>query len=67
MQKGTIARLMDKGYGFIKTEGSEKDLFFHSNEVQGIDFNSLKEGDEVEFEVTEGQKGPQAVKVSRVE
>lgn len=58
---------MDKGYGFIKTEGSDKDLFFHSNEVQGIDFNSLKEGDEVEFEVTEGQKGPQAVKVSRVE
>ena len=58
---------MDKGYGFIKTEDSDKDLFFHSNEVQGTDFNSLKEGDEVEFEVTEGQKGPQAVKVSRVE
>ncbi|MCH7529914.1 cold shock domain-containing protein [Patescibacteria group bacterium] len=67
MKKGTIARLMDKGYGFIKTEDSDKDLFFHSNEVQGTDFNSLKEGDEVEFEVTEGQKGPQAVKVSRVE
>lgn len=66
MQKGTIARLMDKGYGFIKTEDSEKDLFFHSNEVQNAEFNSLNEGDTVEFEVTEGQKGPQAVNVSRV-
>ena len=66
MQKGTIARLMDKGYGFIKVEGEDKDLFFHTNELQGVDFDSLKEGDEVEFEVTEGQKGPQAVQVSRV-
>ena len=66
MKKGTIVRIMDKGYGFIKTEGEDKDLFFHSNEVQTADFNSLKEGDEVEFEVTEGQKGPQAVNVSRV-
>ncbi len=64
MQKGTIARLMDKGYGFIKTEDSDKDLFFHANELQGADFNSIKEGDEVEFEVTEGQKGPQATNVS---
>lgn len=66
MKKGIIARIMDKGYGFIKTDDSDKDLFFHSNEVQNTDFNSLKEGDEVEFEVTEGQKGPQAVQVNRV-
>ena len=66
MQKGTIARIMDKGYGFIKVDGEEKDLFFHSNELQGVDFDSLKEGDAVEFEVTEGQKGPQAVNVNRV-
>lgn len=66
MQKGTIARLMDKGYGFIKTEDSEKDLFFHANELQDIDFDSLKEGDEVQFEVKEEAKGPQAVNVSRV-
>ena len=66
MEKGTIVRLMDKGYGFIKTEGNNKDLFFHSKEVKNTDFNSLKEGDAVEFEVTEGQKGPQAVRVSRV-
>jgi CspA family cold shock protein len=66
MQQGTIARLMDRGYGFIKTETSDKDLFFHSTELQNADFDSLKEGDKVEFEVSDGQKGPQAVKVSRV-
>jgi len=57
---------MDRGYGFIKTEDSEKDLFFHAGELQNADFNSLKDGDKVEFEVTEGQKGPQAVKVTRL-
>lgn len=66
MHKGTIARIMDKGYGFIKTDASDKDLFFHANELQNVDFNSLQEGDMVEFEIAEGQKGPQAVKVSRV-
>ena len=66
MEKGTIARLTDKGYGFISIEGSEKDLFFHSNELQGVEFDSLNEGDTVEFEKTEGEKGPQAVKVSKV-
>ena len=67
MQKGTIARLItDKGFGFIKVDGEDKDLFFHSNELQGVTFEDLKEGDEVEFEVAEGQKGPNATNVSRV-
>jgi len=66
MQNGVIARLMDKGYGFIQQEGSDKDLFFHANELQNADFNDLTEGDKVEFEVAEGQKGPQAVKVSKL-
>lgn len=66
MEKGTIERVMDKGFGFIKSEASEKDLFFHANEVQNADFNDLKEGDTVEFEMAEGQKGPQAVNVTRV-
>ena len=56
---------MDKGYGFIKYDDSEKDLFFHSNELQGVSFEELNEGDEVTFEVSDGQKGPQATKVSR--
>jgi len=66
MTKGKIVRLMDKGFGFISVEGSDKDLFFHSSELQDADFNSLKEGQEVEFEQEEGQKGPQAVNVSLV-
>lgn len=55
---------MDKGYGFIKYDGAEKDLFFHSNELQNAEFNDLKGGEAVEFEVVDGQKGPQAIKVS---
>ena len=66
MQTGTIARLTDSGYGFIAREGEEKDLFFHSNELQGVSFDDLKEGDKVKFEVGDGPKGPNAVKVSRV-
>ena len=51
MLKGTIRRLItDRGFGFIKTtEG--KDLFFHRNEIEGVEFASLREGQEVEFEV----------------
>jgi len=66
MEKGKIARLMDRGFGFISREGAEKDLFFHSKELQGVQFDELKEGDEVQFEVAQSPKGPNAVKVSRV-
>ena len=66
MEQGTIARLTDRGFGFITREGADKDLFFHSNELNGVEFNELKEGDQVQFEVAEGPKGPNAVKVSRV-
>lgn len=66
MQEGTIARLMDQGYGFISREGEEKDLFFHSNELQGVTFEELNEGDKVTFEAAQGEKGPNAVNVSRV-
>ena len=66
MQQGTIARLTDKGFGFISIEGREKDLFFHSNELVGVTFDELREGDKVTFEIGEGPKGPNAVKVSRI-
>jgi cold shock protein len=66
MEKGTIARLTDRGFGFISREGHDKDLFFHSNELQGVQFNELNEGDQVEFEVSESPKGLNATKVSRV-
>ena len=66
MQKGTIARVMDKGFGFIAIEGRDKDLFFHMNELNGVDFDSLNEGDAVEFEIVIGEKGENAVNISRV-
>lgn len=66
MQKGTVARLMDKGFGFIAVEGQDKDLFFHMNELQNASFDDLREGDAVEFEVAEGPKGLNAVNVSKV-
>ena len=62
---GTIKTLTDKGFGFIAREGEEKDLFFHSNELKGVTFDELKVGDEVTFEVTEGEKGKSATNVSR--
>ena len=65
MEQGTIARLTDRGFGFISREGEEKDLFFHSNELQGVEFAELKVGDKVTFEVQDSPKGPNAVKVSR--
>ncbi len=63
MTKGKIARLMDRGFGFIKPEEGE-DLFFHRNELEGVEFNNLSEGQEVEFEKGQGRDGrPAAVKV----
>ena len=67
MEQGTIARLTDRGFGFIARENEEKDVFFHSNELQGVEFNDLREGDKVTFELTESPKGLNATNVSRVE
>ena len=66
MAEGTIARLTDRGFGFISRDGEEKDLFFHSKELQGVAYEDLLEGDKVTFEVGESPKGPNAVNVSRV-
>lgn len=65
MQEGTIARLTDRGFGFIKQEGAEKDLFFHSNELKNVQFNELREGDKVTFEVADSPKGPNATNVNK--
>jgi len=63
MPKGTIKKLMDRGFGFIKGE-EEGDIFFHRNDIEGVEFESLREGQEVEFEKGQGRDGrPQAVKV----
>lgn len=66
MQQGTIAKKTDKGFGFIKRDGQEKDLFFHGNELQNISFDELQEGDQVSFEVGESPKGPNAVSINKV-
>ncbi len=67
MQTGTIARVTDKGFGFIKPDqGGDKDLFFHATSLVDVEFNSLREGDKVQFEMEQGPKGPNAVKVSRI-
>lgn len=63
--KGTIKKLTDKGFGFIASEGQEKDLFFHSNNLVGVQFNELHEGDEVTYETEQSDKGPNAVNVQR--
>tara|TARA_B100001971_G_C17924121_1_gene399327 strand:+ start:405 stop:605 length:201 start_codon:yes stop_codon:yes gene_type:complete len=65
MADGNIARLTDRGYGFISRENEEKDLFFHSNELKGVEFNDLREGDKVTFDVSESPKGPNATNVSK--
>ena len=58
---------MDRGFGFIKGE-EEGDPFFHRNDLQGVEFEPLREGQEVEFEKGQGRDGrPQAVKVRLVQ
>ena len=66
MQNGIIAGLTDRGFGFIKREGAEKDLFFHYKDLVNVQFYELKEGDKVSFDVEDGEKGPKAIKVSRI-
>ncbi|MFA6095148.1 MAG: cold shock domain-containing protein [Candidatus Paceibacterota bacterium] len=63
--KGTIKKIMPKGFGFIATEGAAKDIFFHSSSVVGVSFDELHEGDTVTFETEESQKGLNAVNVQR--
>ena len=55
-----------KGYGFIGQEGGP-DVFVHFSAIQTEGYKSLQEGDSVEFEITQGQKGPQAENVVKVE
>ncbi|MFQ5637701.1 MAG: cold-shock protein [bacterium] len=66
MSTGTVKWFNgSKGFGFITPENGD-DLFVHFSAIVGEGYKSLEEGDEVEFEVTQGQKGPQAINVSKV-
>jgi CspA family cold shock protein len=63
---GTIKRLTDKGFGFISSDDNpDKDLFFHSSSLQGVEFNELQEGDAVTFETEDSEKGPRAINVAK--
>jgi CspA family cold shock protein len=66
MKEGTIVNLTDRGFGFIKVDGMDKELFFHSNELVGVAFDSLQKGDKVSFEISESEKGPNATKVTKI-
>ncbi len=55
----------EKGYGFIEVEG-DKDVFVHYSEIQEEGFKTLEEGQAVEFEIVEGNRGPQAANVVKI-
>ena len=64
MTTGTVAKWIgDRGFGFIKCEDG-KEIFVHNSDIQGKSI--LREGEKVEFEVTQGDKGPRAAKVKPI-
>ena len=66
-QRGTVKWFSDqKGYGFITPEDGSKDVFVHHSAIQGEGFKSLREGQSIEFEVTQGPKGAQASNVVKL-
>ncbi|MCY0887719.1 MAG: cold-shock protein [Alicyclobacillaceae bacterium] len=66
MQQGTVKWFnSEKGYGFIQVEGGN-DVFVHYTAILGDGFRTLEEGQSVEFEIVEGQRGPQAANVTKL-
>ena len=67
MAKGTVKWFNNsKGYGFITPEDGSQDVFVHHNSIQGEGYKSLDEGQTVEFEIQQGQKGPEAINVVKL-
>jgi cold shock protein len=62
--QGQIKKLTDKNFGFIAQDGGD-DLFFHANNLDGVEFDQLQEGDAVTFEVESTPKGNAAVGVKK--
>ncbi|MED5243740.1 MULTISPECIES: cold-shock protein CspD [Priestia] len=66
MQNGKVKWFNnEKGYGFIEVEGGS-DVFVHFSAIQGEGYKSLEEGQEVSFEIVEGNRGPQAANVTKL-
>ena len=67
MAKGKVKWFNNqKGYGFVVPEGGSNDVFVHYSVIQGDGFKTLKEGDDVQFEVVSGEKGEQAKNVMKL-
>lgn len=68
MEQGTVKTVTDKGFGFITREGSDKDVFYHENSLEGdLAERKLKVGDVVTFEVEETPKGINAINIKLLE
>ncbi|TET22553.1 MAG: cold-shock protein [Candidatus Cloacimonadota bacterium] len=67
MLKGKVKWFNDnKGFGFL-TQENGPDVFVHFSEIQGDGFKTLNEGDDVEFDLTEGERGPKAINVKKLD
>jgi CspA family cold shock protein len=68
MAQGKVKFFDDaKGFGFIEVEGQEDDVFVHHSDIQMPGFKSLDEGDQVEFEIEQAEKGPRAKNVRKAD
>jgi len=68
MSKGKVKWFNDaKGFGFIQIDGENKDIFVHHSSIKADGFRTLAEGEEVEFDLVEGPKGPKAENVARLQ
>ena len=67
MATGVVKWFNDsKGYGFVRSEGVDQDIFVHYTSIEGDGFKTLAEGQQVAFELVQGPKGPQASRVTKV-
>ena len=68
MEQGTVKTVTEKGFGFISKEGSERDIFYHENSLEGdLAVRKLKVGDVVTYDVEETQKGLNAINIKLLE